>query len=1234
MTVIQGTPFEDTLTGMGAPDFFYGWQGNDVLDGESGDDILYGDSGNDTLIGGHGNDFLGGSEGNDRLQGDEGNDIVYGGMGDDRMLGGLGSDRLVGDRGNDTFLLDFGSDTVTGGQDRDTYILAPTLGGDTEAQAAIVTDFNPSEDKLQLTGGLTFDRLNIYQGSGVYRNHTIVQHKDTNRFLAILLDVSSPSILEAGGGNPPVEPQVQVQAPEEPEASLPDRPMSDPAPLQGETPTPPPAEPTPNPPPAEETPPSGEQTPTPPPAEETPPSGEQTHTPPPAEETPTTPPGEETPANTAPENILLSNSSIAEKSSDGTPIATLATTDADSEDTHTYRLIDDAGGSFALEENQLIVANGALLDFETNQTHSITVQTTDSAGNTFEKSFTMSVTEVKETIPNRAPTDIVLSKASIAENSSEGTAIGTLTTTDPDAGDTHSYLLVDSASGRFAIAGDQLTVANSEALDFETATSDRIVVRTTDAAGDTFTKTLTVAVENANEAPTDLSVSNLVVREDSINGSAIGTITPTDPDTTDTHTYSLLDNAEGRFAISGNQLTVADGSLLDYETATSHEIVIRTTDAGGNHFERAFAVSVGDVSETLPNTAPTDIAIGNTTIAENSANGTVVGDLTTADPNAGDTHSYSLVDDAGGRFAISGTQIAVADSSLLDYEAGNQSELTIRTTDARGLTFDKTFAISVTDRNEAPTDLAVSNTVVDENSANGTEIGTMTTTDPDSGDTHAYSLVDNAGGRFGIVGDRITVADGTRLDYETENLHQIVVRSTDGAGQTVDKAVTIALNNLNEPPIAIANSPLSVNRLATVGIGNNLLQVTDPEQSATQLTYTLVNAPTNGQLKLNGTPLFGNDTFTQADIDSDRLTYTHGILKLSHNYTNDTGEAISGSNAVWSRYNGDSSDIMFYDGNTVKSIYRYNDTHSLDPQISGSNVVWEAYDGNDWEIFFYDGNATRQVTDNTTDDRSPQISGSNLVWEGVDGLDREIFFYDGNGITQLSDNLTPDFDPTISGSNVAWVRLNGLTEEIFFYDGNSSRNISQNLLVADRVPQISGSNVVWETSQLLDNEISFYDGNATTLLTNNLTNDQSPQISGSQVVWYGPGGTDGGLDNEIFFYDGTSVTQLTTNDTDDFDPHISNSNVVWHGSGGIDGGSDNEIFFYDGTNVTQLTANAMNDDYPQLSGANAVWSADDGDSEIFFSPMAGASASDRFIFSVSDGVGGMLENAAFDINVI
>src|SRR5204863_10037583 len=113
-------------------------------------------------------------------------------------------------------------------------------------------------------------------------------------------------------------------------------------------------------------------------------------------------------------------------------------------------------------------------------------------------------------IANQAPTDVSLSNSSVDENQPSGTTVGTLSTTDPDLGDTHTYALVsgtgDTDNGSFTITGDTLTT--NAVFDFETKSSYSIRVQTTDGGSLTFEKVFTISVNNVNEAPTDISLSN------------------------------------------------------------------------------------------------------------------------------------------------------------------------------------------------------------------------------------------------------------------------------------------------------------------------------------------------------------------------------------------------------------------------------------------------------------------------------------------------------------------------------------------------------------------------------------------------------------------------------------------------------------------------------------------------------------------------------------------------------
>jgi Ca2+-binding RTX toxin-like protein len=107
----------------------------------------------------------------------------------------------------------------------------------------------------------------------------------------------------------------------------------------------------------------------------------------------------------------------------------------------------------------------------------------------------------------------------------------------------------------------------------------------------------------ANQPPNNISRGALSIDENSAPGALVGVLIGEDPDDA-TLTYTLTDNAGGRFAINNSgQVTVANGVLLDYEQNQFHNIVVRVTDPGGLFFEKAFLVGVNDVN---PETAVGD----------------------------------------------------------------------------------------------------------------------------------------------------------------------------------------------------------------------------------------------------------------------------------------------------------------------------------------------------------------------------------------------------------------------------------------------------------------------------------------------------------------------------------------------------------------------------------------------------------------------------------------------------
>ncbi len=94
------------------------------------------------------------------------------------------------------------------------------------------------------------------------------------------------------------------------------------------------------------------------------------------------------------------------------------------------------------------------------------------------------------------------------------------------------------------------------------------------------------------------------------------------------------------------------------------------------------------------NDAPTSVSASNTIVQENDA-GAVVGTLTAADVDPGDTHTFTLQADPTGKFEIVGSQLKLIDGQFLDYAATPVVALTVRADDGNGGTYDQALSITV-----------------------------------------------------------------------------------------------------------------------------------------------------------------------------------------------------------------------------------------------------------------------------------------------------------------------------------------------------------------------------------------------------------------------------------------------------------------------------------------------------------------------------------------------------------
>ena len=107
------------------------------------------------------------------------------------------------------------------------------------------------------------------------------------------------------------------------------------------------------------------------------------------------------------------------------------------------------------------------------------------------------------------------------------------------------------------------------------------------------------------------------------------------------------------------------------------------------------------------------------------------------------------------------------------------------------------------DPNNAPTDIGLSSTSFNESISSGTTIGTLSTVDLDTSDSHTYSLVSGDGsndvdnGSFTVSGTSL-ISSGT-FDFETDSSLNINLQVSDGTA-TYTEAFSLTVSDVNDSP--------------------------------------------------------------------------------------------------------------------------------------------------------------------------------------------------------------------------------------------------------------------------------------------------------------------------------------------------------------------------------------------------------------------------------------------------
>jgi len=293
----------------------------------------------------------------------------------------------------------------------------------------------------------------------------------------------------------------------------------------------------------------------------------------------------------------------------------------------------------------------------------------------------------------------------------------------------------------------------------------------------------------------DVDIDLNEITENAAQGSVVGlTANAIDPDSKDVVHYELSNDANGRFAINATTGVVTLRASLDYSQDQTHTIEVTAHSSDGSSSLKEFVINV--LEDNSPIGPVTDVDNSDNRIYRTATVGTEVG-LTgfAQDPDASDQVSYSLFDDANGRFAIDSDTGVVTLAREIPGSTASSYDITIKATSTDHTVSAETFTIEI--ENNQPIgpviDIDSSANKVSECARPNTLVGIVARAiDPDTSGSVVYKLTDNAGGLFRInsqTGKVYTTQKG--LDFETASHHDITISATSPDGSMSEETMRI-----------------------------------------------------------------------------------------------------------------------------------------------------------------------------------------------------------------------------------------------------------------------------------------------------------------------------------------------------------------------------------------------------------------------------------------------------------
>lgn len=305
---------------------------------------------------------------------------------------------------------------------------------------------------------------------------------------------------------------------------------------------------------------------------------------------------------------------VNENSGAGVVVGTVVAQDGDAGQALTFEIVGGSGqGKFNLHATtgQITVAPAANLNFEDVASYTLNVRVRDNAANPASATATMTI---NLTDVNEAPTALTLSTTAIEEDADTdgGLVVGTLALTDPDAVGSPTYTLVNGAGAThnnlFEIVSGQLRVKAGTTLDHETQPSLAVRIKAVDGPH-MLERMFTIAVNDANEPPTEITLSGDSVVDSADNGVepvTVGDLSVVDPDDPTAYapfTFALEQGEGGEdnavFQVEEGRLQFKADVSLDSAVQDAYAVRLRADD-GVHSLTRTFVIHVTAQPEGPP----------------------------------------------------------------------------------------------------------------------------------------------------------------------------------------------------------------------------------------------------------------------------------------------------------------------------------------------------------------------------------------------------------------------------------------------------------------------------------------------------------------------------------------------------------------------------------------------------------------------------------------------------------